>query len=143
MIDFFCIFSTGGLILWYKQMGDFNFDLINMLIRNILMDEKRNQDFYTVDGIVLRWKVINDKGLIFTVSKLILIQAAYQQSFGQLYVDVLIEMVAKDFTNNFLNDVKKINSVYVECPNYSNRYIEVLRKWSNYCDDKLKYIINN
>ena len=69
MIDFFCIFSTGGLILWFKQFAIFNVDLINNLIRNILMDEKRNQDYYTVDGIVMRWKVVNDKGLIFTVSK--------------------------------------------------------------------------
>ncbi len=68
MIDFFCIFSTGGLILWFKQFVPFNVDLINLLIRNILMDEKRNQDYYTVDGVVMRWKVVNDKGLIFTVS---------------------------------------------------------------------------
>ena len=68
MIDFFCIFSTGGLILWFKQFATFNIDLINLLIRNILMDEKRNQDYYTVDGIIMRWKVVNDKGLIFTVT---------------------------------------------------------------------------
>jgi hypothetical protein len=67
MIDFFCIFSTGGLILWFKQFGNFNLELLNILIRDILINEKRNKEFHQVDNVVMRWKVINDKGLIFAV----------------------------------------------------------------------------
>jgi len=129
MIDFFCIFSTGGLILWFKQFATFNVDLINLLIRNILMDEKRNQDYYTVDGIVMRWKVVNDKGLIFT--------AAYQQSYGEVYVDVLLDMVEKDFIATYHSQIKKIGKVYVECPNFTDRYLEILDRWEKICKEKI------
>jgi len=41
MLDFFCIFTTGGVVLWYKAFfGELKFELINVFIRNILLQEK-------------------------------------------------------------------------------------------------------
>jgi len=43
MFDFVCIFTTGGVVLWYKAFGDLKFPLLNMLIKNILLEEKTSQ----------------------------------------------------------------------------------------------------
>ena len=98
MIDLFCIFTTGGLIIWSKAFVTSKFDVwINDLIKTILMDEKKTQDFYVPKnetGIILRWKVLNEAGLIFVV--------AYQQSFNILYSDILIDLVVQDFKVNRL-----------------------------------------
>ena len=47
MIGWFCIFTIGGLILWSKSFvfGDFS-NVLNDLIKTILMDEKKARDYY-------------------------------------------------------------------------------------------------
>jgi hypothetical protein len=131
MIDLFCIFSTGGLILWYKSFVSTEFaDLINLLIKNILLDEKRTQEFYLHNGNVMRWKVINNAGLIFVVS--------YQESYNVLYVDVLLDLVVKDFTEKHLNNLKKTGKVYLENPNYNESFLQLLKRWEKYCQEKIE-----
>ena len=102
MIDLFCIFTTGGLILWSKSFVSFDFNsILNDLIKTILMDEKRTQDFYIPvkgNGIILRWKIFNKSGIIFVV--------AYQQSFNVLYTDKLLDIVMNDFIKEHLPKLK-------------------------------------
>lgn len=131
MIDLFCIFTTGGLILWYKAFVGIKFEnIINNLIKSILLDQKRNQDFHNVNGTIIRWKVINESGLIFLV--------AYQESYGVLYVDQLLEIVSKDFLNTLNHGLKKIGKLYLQTINYSEAFMELLRKWERFCKDKLE-----
>ncbi len=131
MIDLFCIFTTGGLILWYKTFVGTKFEsLINILIKNILLDEKKNQDFFVKSGNVMRWRIINEANLIFVVT--------YQESFNVLYVDQLLDLVVKDFTETRLDKLKKKGKVYLEGPNYTETFMQLLNKWEKYCQDKLE-----
>jgi hypothetical protein len=131
MIDLFCIFTTGGLILWYKSFVGSKFEsLINMLIKNILLDEKRNQEYYVNNGNVMRWRIINDASLIFVVT--------YQESFNVLYVDQLLDLVVKDFTESSLDSLKMNEKIYLEGPNYTETFMNLLKKWEKYCQDKLE-----
>jgi len=43
MFDFVCIFTTGGVVLWFKAFCDMKLDLLNMFIKNILLEEKTAQ----------------------------------------------------------------------------------------------------
>ena len=142
MIDLFCIFTTGGLILFYKTFfTSKNYStIINDLIKTILMDEKRNQDLYMPqngNGLILRWKILNEKGLIFVV--------AYQQTYGVLYSDVLLEKVLKDFKENQINKLKHSNNVYFNLPqnDYNNNFMNILKNWENFCNKKLENNNNN
>ena len=137
MIDLFCIFTTGGLILFYKTFfTSKNYStIINDLIKTILMDEKRNQDLYMPqngNGLILRWKILNEKGLIFVV--------AYQQTYGVLYSDVLLEKVLKDFKENQINKLKHSNNVYFNLPqnDYNNNFMNILKNWENFCNKKIE-----
>lgn len=40
MFDFVCIFTTGGAVLWFKAFCDLKFDVMNIFIKNILIEEK-------------------------------------------------------------------------------------------------------
>ena len=142
MIDLFCIFTTGGLILFYKTFfTSKNYStIINDLIKTILMDEKRNQDLYMPqngNGLILRWKILNEKGLIFVV--------AYQQTYGVLYSDVLLEKVLKDFKENQINKLKHSNNVYFNLPqnDYNNNFMNILKNWENFCNKKIENNENN
>lgn len=41
MLDFFAIFTTGGVVLWYKAfVGELKFEMLNVFVRNVLLQEK-------------------------------------------------------------------------------------------------------
>ena len=62
------------------------------MIKTILMDEKKTQDYYIPvkgNGIILRWRIINESGIILVVP--------YQKSFNTLYTDKLLDIFMKEF----------------------------------------------
>jgi signal recognition particle receptor subunit alpha len=131
MIDFFSIFTTGGLILWCKTFLNMKIELlINSLIKNILLDEKRTQEFYVINGVVMRWRIINDSGLIFVL--------AYQEAYNVLYTDKLLEIVVQDFTANKKESLRKIGKVYFDNPDYNDTFFKLLTKWEKYCQEEIK-----
>ena len=142
MIDLFCIFTTGGLILWSKSFvsGDFS-SILNDLIKTILMDEKKTHDYYIPvkgNGVILRWRIVNESGLIFVV--------AYQQTFNVLYTDKLLDLVMKDFITNQLPLLKHSNNIFYSLPEikgYNETFKSLLIKWENYCKNVVENKSNN
>ena len=67
MLDFVCVFTTGGVVLWYRSFCDLKFGLLNIFIKNILLEEKTAQTQYNYQDYVLKWKVQNDMKLIFAI----------------------------------------------------------------------------
>ena len=139
MIDLFCIFTTGGLILWSKSFVSFDFSFIlNDLIKTILMDEKKTQDYYIPakgNGIILRWKIFNKSGIVFVV--------AYQQSFNLLYTDKLLDIVMIDFIKERLPKLKHQNNIFYKLQDekeYNEKFIELLDAWEDYCKNKVNKI---
>ena len=129
MYDLFCIFTTGGLILWYKQMlPEFKFEVVNNLIKTILLDEKRTIDSFKQNDTILKWKILNDLGLIFLV--------AYKEAYNLLYVDQLLDLASKDFSLKTLSNLKRVGDVYTDCPNYSENFTNLLKKWQQFCLEK-------
>ena len=41
MIDYACIFTTGGMVLWCKQFCDtsYKLDIVNTFMQNVLVNE--------------------------------------------------------------------------------------------------------
>ena len=137
MIDLFCIFTTGGLILWSKSFVSEDLSsILNDLIKTILMDEKKTQDYYIPvkgNGIILRWRIINETGIIFVV--------AYQQSFNVLYTDKLLDIVMKDFITNQLPLLNHTNNIFYTLPEkaeYNKIFLSLLNKWENFCKNEVE-----
>ncbi len=43
MFEYVCIFTTGGVVLWYKAFCELKqFELLNMFIKNILLEDKQS-----------------------------------------------------------------------------------------------------
>lgn len=133
MIDLICIFTAGGLILWYKAFVSDNFEnAMNKLIKDILLDQKRNQDSLYEKGRVLKWKVNNETGIIFLVG--------FREEYGVLYVEQLLDFVSKDFMSHSFVKINKIGKLFLESFEYEENFKEILRKWENFCKEKLEYI---
>ena len=137
MIDLFCIFTTGGLILWSKSFVSFDFSgILNDLIKTILMDEKKTQDYYIPskgNGVIIRWKIFNESGIIFVV--------VYQQTFNVLYTDKLLDIVMKDFIKNQLPSLNHDKNIFYNLPEqnkYNETFLNLLNKWENFTKNEIK-----
>ncbi|KAI3874127.1 hypothetical protein MKX03_029803 [Papaver bracteatum] len=105
MLEQLLIFTRGGLILWTcKELGDaLKGSPIDTLIRSCLLEERSADSSYHYEApgaaYTLKWTFNNDLGLIFV--------AVYQKILHLLYVDDLLSMVKKEFSEIY--DPKRTN----------------------------------
>lgn len=96
MLEQLLIFTRGGLILWTcKELGNaLKGSPIDTLIRSCLLEERSGDASYNYDApgasYALKWTFNNDLGLIFV--------AVYQRILHLLYVDDLLNMVKREFS---------------------------------------------
>ncbi|KAK7291951.1 hypothetical protein RIF29_07522 [Crotalaria pallida] len=103
MLEQLLIFTRGGLILWScKEFGNaLKGSPIDTLIRSCLLEERSGAASYNYDApgasYSLKWTFHNDLGLVFV--------AVYQRILHLLYVDDLLAMVKREFSQIY--DPKK------------------------------------
>ncbi|KAK9274893.1 hypothetical protein L1049_022147 [Liquidambar formosana] len=96
MLEQLLIFTRGGLILWTcKELGNaLKGSPIDTLIRSCLLEERSGAASYNYDApgaaYTLKWAFHNELGLVFV--------AVYQRILHLLYVDDLLSMVKREFS---------------------------------------------
>nr|XP_009772615.1 PREDICTED: signal recognition particle receptor subunit alpha-like isoform X2 [Nicotiana sylvestris] len=96
MLEQLLIFTRGGLILWTcKELGNaLRGSPIDTLIRSCLLEERSGAASYNYDvpgaAYTLKWTFHNELGLVFV--------AVYQRILHLLYVDELLAMVKREFS---------------------------------------------
>lgn len=127
LLDFFCIFTTGGLIIFHKKFVTSKFEtLINYLIKTILLDQKRNQESLLVSGTMLRWKISDEKKLVFV--------AGYQEAYSLLYIEKLILMVMNDFIKKEYDCINVNNGLVCEEYDYTKKFMTIINQWMTECE---------
>ncbi|PKI52358.1 hypothetical protein CRG98_027284 [Punica granatum] len=96
MLEQLLIFTRGGLILWTcKELGSaLRGSPIDTLIRSCLLEERSGLASFNYDApgaaYTLKWTFHNELGLVFV--------AVYQRILHLLYVDDLLNMVKREFS---------------------------------------------
>ncbi|MBA0789900.1 hypothetical protein Gohar_014580, partial [Gossypium harknessii] len=96
MLEQLLIFTRGGLILWTcKELGNaLKGSPIDTLIRSCLLEERSGAASYNYDApgasYTLKWTFHNELGLVFV--------AVYQRILHLLYVDDLLALVRREFS---------------------------------------------
>ncbi|MBA0747721.1 hypothetical protein Gogos_004611 [Gossypium gossypioides] len=96
MLEHLLIFTRGGLILWTcKELGNaLKGSPIDTLIRSCLLEERSGAASFSYDApgasYTLKWTFHNELGLVFV--------AVYQRILHLLYVDELLAMVRREFS---------------------------------------------
>lgn len=100
MLEQLLIFTRGGLILWTcKELGDaLKGSPIDTLIRSCLLEERSGAASYNYESYTLKWTFHNELGLVFV--------AVYQRILHLLYVDELLAMVKREFSDIY--DPKRV-----------------------------------
>lgn len=106
MLDFFSIFSKGGILLWcFKGAGLLQKEweaftpTVNELIKSVLLQERAVKKSYWEHGqLALKYKMDNEFELVFVI--------AYQKMFSLLYLDKLLDEIQLRFRDMFQDDLQ-------------------------------------
>jgi len=109
MLDFFSIFSKGGILLWcFKGIGLDEKDwaaftpAVNAFIKTVLLQEKTDKkSVYENGSLALKYKLDNEFELVFVVG--------YQKMLPLLYLDKLLDEIQLRFRDRFSEDLTEKN----------------------------------
>lgn len=90
MLDFFVIFSKGGIVLFATVNRGFE-GAVNKLIKNVILEERT--DKFTCDSVALQYQLDNEFELVFVV--------AYQKILSLSYIDKFLSMIQLSFRDKF------------------------------------------
>jgi len=132
MLDFFTIFSNGGILLWcFKGIGlddkewqRFN-PAINSFIKTVLLQEKTNKKaIYETGSLALKYKLDNEFELVFVVG--------YQKMLPLLYLDKLLDEIQLRFREMFKAGLKEKNYFGTEnFGSFTHKFEQTLKSVEN------------
>uniref|UniRef100_A0A8C9T133 SRP receptor subunit alpha n=1 Tax=Scleropages formosus TaxID=113540 RepID=A0A8C9T133_SCLFO len=102
MLDFFAIFSKGGIVLWcFHEAGvtESFTGPVNALIRSVILQERSGNNSYTHNALTLKYKLDNEFELVFVVG--------FQKILTLTYVDKLIDDVQRHFRDRYKNELEE------------------------------------
>jgi len=108
MFDYVCIFTTGGVVLWYRAFCEMKLDPLNAFIKSILLEEKTAKTHFAVGDSVLKWKVQNDLQLVFAIM--------YKEILQLAFVEELLEMMRYEYVTKVHKQLFLEGSVYMTLP---------------------------
>ncbi|KAF6721629.1 Signal recognition particle receptor subunit alpha [Oryzias melastigma] len=102
MLDFFTIFSKGGIVLWCFQGAGVKESFtgpVNALIRSVILQERSGSNSFTHERQSLKYKLDNEFELIFVVG--------FQNILTLTYVDKFIDDVQLRFRDRYKNELEQ------------------------------------
>ena len=121
MLDYACIFTTGGVLLFTKAFTTMKFDPIDLLIKRVLVQDKGSEQKLFLEPYQVRWTVDNNLKIIFAV--------AYQEIFQLVYVEEFLEMLKKVYREKIAPELIAQNGFYKRIPAFDEQFNYVIQKW--------------
>ncbi|XP_004614165.2 signal recognition particle receptor subunit alpha [Sorex araneus] len=123
MLDFFTIFSKGGLVLWcFQGVSDSCTGPVNALIRSVLLQERGGNNSFTHEALTLKYKLDNQFELVFVVG--------FQKILTLTYVDKLIDDVHRLFRDKYRTEIQQQNALSLlnGTFDFQNDFLRLLRE---------------
>ncbi|CAM4576911.1 unnamed protein product [Leuciscus chuanchicus] len=102
MLDFFAIFSKGGIVLWCFQGAGVSESFtgpVNALIRSVILQERTGNNSFNHNALNLKYKLDNEFELVFVVG--------FQKILTLTYVDKFIDDVQLHFRDRYKNELEQ------------------------------------
>ena len=109
MLDFFIIFSKGGILLFYfegfrleKKAWESIVHTVNSLNKTVFLQDKSDEENVFEQGLLaLKYKLDNEFELVFVVG--------YQKNLKLIYLDKLLDDIQLRFRDKYAQDLKELN----------------------------------
>ncbi|KAG5269736.1 hypothetical protein AALO_G00205530 [Alosa alosa] len=106
MLDFFAIFSKGGIVLWCFQgagVAESFAGPVNALIRSVILQERSGNNSFNHNALTLKYKLDNEFELVFVVG--------FQKILMLTYVDKLIDDIQLHFRDRYKNELEQKGAI--------------------------------
>eukprot|EP01017_Pseudomicrothorax_dubius_P031412 TRINITY_DN4006_c0_g1_i1.p1 TRINITY_DN4006_c0_g1~~TRINITY_DN4006_c0_g1_i1.p1 ORF type:complete len:580 (+),score=194.09 TRINITY_DN4006_c0_g1_i1:106-1845(+) len=124
MIDLAAIFTTGGVLLFYRTFCTLKFDVLDSLVKKVLIQGKTSEASYFIDPYKVKWLVSSELKLIFVI--------AYQEIFHLAMVDELLDMMRASYVKHIIPKLEIKGGLVFAAPKFDEIFVEsVLVKWEN------------
>uniref|UniRef100_A0A2C9K4M0 SRP54-type proteins GTP-binding domain-containing protein n=1 Tax=Biomphalaria glabrata TaxID=6526 RepID=A0A2C9K4M0_BIOGL len=149
MLDFFTIFSKGGIVLWcFQGTSQLFTPSVNALIKSVILQERTGNNTYSHESLTLKYKLDNEFELIFVVAYQNILQLSYvdkfltdiQLKFREKYKNVLLSRFYGD--KSFAEFTELFNGLLKETEDESKRD-QAAKKQSNRVDATLLLVIRH
>lgn len=67
MFDLICVFTTGGVVLWFKAFCEIGLGEINSFVKDILINQKISLLQYLNKNRLYKWRIVKEFNLVFAV----------------------------------------------------------------------------
>ena len=123
MFEYVCIFTTGGVVLWYRAFCELKqFEMLNMFIKNILLEEKAGaKTQFNYQDCVLKWRVQNDMNLVFAI--------IYKEILQLAFVEDLLDMIRYEFVTKVNPTLPRQGGVYLSLPGFDQSFNGIMAHW--------------
>ncbi|KAM9359769.1 signal recognition particle receptor subunit alpha [Symphorus nematophorus] len=131
MLDFFTIFSKGGIVLWCFQGAGVTESFtgpVNALIRSVILQERSGNNSFTHEALSLKYKLDNEFELIFVVG--------FQKILTLTYVDKFIDDVQLHFRDRYKNELEQKGAL--KLLNYSYEFEDDFKMLLREAEDSSK-----
>jgi len=117
MLDFFTIFSKGGLVLWNSlwTVGDFS-SPVNELIKTVILQERGGSGSFNHGQLAIQYKLDNEFELVFVVG--------YQNILNLSYIDKLLTDIQLEFRDRYKN--KLLGDDFFSKFDFDERFTDIL-----------------
>ncbi|KAK3548887.1 hypothetical protein QTP70_021244 [Hemibagrus guttatus] len=124
MLDFFAIFSKGGIVLWCFQGAGVTESFtgpVNALIRSVILQERAGNSPFSHNALNLKYKLDNEFELVFVVG--------FQKILTLTYVDKLIDDVQLHFRDRYKNELEQKDALkfLISCFEFDDDFHNLLR----------------
>lgn len=127
MLDLACIFTTGGVILFWKVFCELGVEVVNEFIFNVLVQEKMNQKEWRIKNRVFIWKYDPTIKVVFLF--------AYQELFKSLDFDKLLNYTKSFYKKNLWPQVTKNGDLIMHVPEFDVTFDKILKEYKRMNQD--------
>ncbi|EAR88546.1 signal recognition particle receptor subunit alpha (macronuclear) [Tetrahymena thermophila SB210] len=124
MIELACIFTTSGVILFYKAFSTLRYDLVDDLIKKNLINERFSEQSYLLDNYRVMWTRDQERNLVFMI--------AYSELLHLQSTDKFIKLLKAIYVEDYYNQIKIENHVIKEIPSFDKGFEQSVMKWQEY-----------
>jgi signal recognition particle receptor subunit alpha len=122
MLDLACIFTTGGVILFWKVFCELGTDIVNEFIFNVLVQEKLNEKQWKIKNRVFIWRYDPAIKVVFLF--------AYQELFKALDFQEVLSYTKSYYKKTIWPDVGRTGDLIVYIPEFDVHFEKLMKAFA-------------
>ena len=121
MLDLACIFTTGGVLLFYKTFCELGLDSINDFIRQTILQDKIYDTMTKIGGRTYKWTFDTELGIVFLF--------IYQEVFQDMNMADFLGVTVKFYKKKYLPDIAKTEDLLLYVPEFEEDFGKLMKSY--------------